>query len=155
MATVIRLARHGRKKLPFYHLVVADKRQARDGRVIEQLGHYDPLSTANEGKGQWSFNKERAAYWLSQGAQVSPRVERMFIKEGLGSEKQRQQWENRFAARKAGIQKTLEAARAKVAKAEAAEAAKAAAEAKAAADAAAAAAAEQAAASESAEAAAE
>lgn len=66
----IRLARAGSKKRPFYHIVVADKAKARDGRFIEQIGLYDPAKPDAEAR----VDHERLAYWVSVGAQVSPRV---------------------------------------------------------------------------------
>ena len=61
----IRLKRMGMKKSPFYRIVVTDSRNARDGRVIEELGYYNPVSEPVELK----INDERAKYWLSVGAQ--------------------------------------------------------------------------------------
>ena len=124
MSTVIRLARGGRKKLPFYHVVVADKRKARNGRFIEQLGHYDPLA---EGKGKWVVNKDRASHWLSVGAEPSDRVISFLMAEGLGSDRQRKKWTTEIDRRKALYAKRKADADA-VKAAEAAEAAKAAAE---------------------------
>ena len=69
---VIRLARGGSKKRPFYHLVVADKRMPRDGRYIEKIGHFNPLATGNSVK--LHVELPRATYWISQGAQPSDRV---------------------------------------------------------------------------------
>ncbi|MBO6937277.1 MAG: 30S ribosomal protein S16 [Deltaproteobacteria bacterium] len=66
----IRLARAGSKKRAFYHIVVADKQKARDGRFIEQIGLYDPSKPDSEAR----VDHERLAYWVSVGAQVSPRV---------------------------------------------------------------------------------
>lgn len=71
---VIRLTRGGAKKRPFYHVVVADKRKARDGRFIEQLGFYNPLDTE---KDNLRLNMERVQYWLSNGAQPSERVAKL------------------------------------------------------------------------------
>ncbi|HET7586752.1 MAG TPA: 30S ribosomal protein S16 [Gammaproteobacteria bacterium] len=68
----IRLARGGAKKRPFYHLVVTDKRNARDGRYIERLGFFNPVAVGGEEK--LRVNSERAQYWLEQGAQPSERV---------------------------------------------------------------------------------
>jgi small subunit ribosomal protein S16 len=70
---VIRLSREGAKKRPFYHLVVANSRNARDGRYIERVGFYNPIAVGNEVKVQ--FDQERVNHWLSQGAQPSERVE--------------------------------------------------------------------------------
>lgn len=124
MSTVIRLARGGRKKLPFYHVVVADKRKARNGRFIEQLGHFDPLA---EGKGKWVVNADRASHWLSVGAEPSDRVISFLLAEGLGSDRQRKKWQTAIDRRKAIYGKRKADADA-VKAAEAAEAAKAAAE---------------------------
>lgn len=71
----IRLARHGAKKRPFYHLTVADSRASRDGRFIERVGYFNPLS---RGKEQALFlNQERIDYWIGVGAQPTPRVKRL------------------------------------------------------------------------------
>lgn len=71
---VIRLTRGGAKKRPFYHVVVADKRKARDGRFIEQLGFYNPLDTE---KTNLRLDMERVQYWLNTGAQPSERVAKL------------------------------------------------------------------------------
>ena len=68
----IRLARTGAKKRPFYHLVVADSRRARDGRFIERLGYFNPIAKGQEE--QLIINLERVDYWLGHGAQTSDRV---------------------------------------------------------------------------------
>jgi len=68
---VIRLTRSGAKKRPFYHVVVADQRKPRDGRFIEQLGHYNPVS---KDKNYLRFDLERMTYWINNGAQPSERV---------------------------------------------------------------------------------
>lgn len=68
----IRLARGGSKKRPFYHLTVANSRNARDGRFIERIGFFNPLATGGEVR--LSVQQERADYWLAQGAQASERV---------------------------------------------------------------------------------
>jgi small subunit ribosomal protein S16 len=72
---VIRLARGGAKKRPFYNLVVTDSRNRRDGRFIERVGFYNPMAAANEQA--FSVNAERLTYWQGQGAQMSPTVERL------------------------------------------------------------------------------
>ena len=69
---VIRLARGGAKKRPFYHIVVSNSRDARDGRFIERLGFHNPIAAGEEIKLQ--LNKERIDYWLSKGAQPSEKV---------------------------------------------------------------------------------
>ena len=71
----IRLARAGAKKRPFYHIVVTDSRNRRDGRYIERLGFYNPIATAQE-EGL-KIDNERLEYWLSQGARASERVAKL------------------------------------------------------------------------------
>jgi small subunit ribosomal protein S16 len=68
----IRLARGGAKKRPFYHVVVTDSRNRRDGRYIERLGFFNPI--ASEAESGLRLDQERIAYWVSQGAQPSDRV---------------------------------------------------------------------------------
>lgn len=72
---VIRLARGGAKKRPFYNMVVTDSRNRRDGRFVERVGFYNPVAGENE-KGL-VVNTERLSYWQSQGAQLSPTVARL------------------------------------------------------------------------------
>jgi small subunit ribosomal protein S16 len=69
---VIRLSRGGTNKRPFYTLVVADKRRARDGRYIERVGYFNPIAVGGEKR--LEVNRERIAHWISQGAQPSERV---------------------------------------------------------------------------------
>ena len=68
----IRLARSGAKKRPFYHIVVADSRCARDGRYIERVGFFNPIATGGEER--LRLDSERVTHWVSQGAQTSDRV---------------------------------------------------------------------------------
>ncbi|HID00213.1 MAG TPA: 30S ribosomal protein S16 [Piscirickettsiaceae bacterium] len=75
---VIRLARGGAKKRPFYRIVVADKRARRDGRFIEQLGFYNPNARGNEET--FRIDSERLQYWLGEGAQMSERVAQLVKK---------------------------------------------------------------------------
>ncbi len=82
MALKIRLARHGRKALPFYAIVAADSRAARDGKYIEKLGTYDPRQPKDSDK-RVILNAERITYWLGQGAQVTDRVAIFLGKAGL------------------------------------------------------------------------
>lgn len=72
---VIRLSRGGAKKRPFYHIVVADRRRARDSRCIERLGYYNPIASGKDVR--IHLNSERARYWISQGAQPSDRVQKI------------------------------------------------------------------------------
>lgn len=70
---VIRLARAGAKKSPFYHVVVADSRKARGGRFIERVGFYNPMARGPETTLQ--LNQERIGYWTGCGAIPSDRVQ--------------------------------------------------------------------------------
>jgi len=72
---VIRLARGGAKKRPFFNLVVADSKRARDGRFIERIGFYNPR--ASEGQERLRIDSARLAHWKSKGAQLSDTVARL------------------------------------------------------------------------------
>jgi small subunit ribosomal protein S16 len=72
---VIRLARSGAKKRPFFSMVVADSRNRRDGRFVERVGFYNPVAAQNE-QGL-RVDLERVAYWQGHGAQVSPTAARL------------------------------------------------------------------------------
>jgi small subunit ribosomal protein S16 len=71
----------GRRHQPFYRLGAIDSRSPRDGRVIEELGSYDPVEK-DEGK-QVRLKRERIEYWLSQGAQPSDTVRRLLQRSGI------------------------------------------------------------------------
>ena len=68
----IRLARGGAKKRPFYHIVVTDSRNPRDGRYIERVGFFNPVATGGEVR--LNVDNERLNYWVSKGAQPSELV---------------------------------------------------------------------------------
>ena len=123
MALAIRMTRGGRKNLPYYRIVVADKRAPRDGRFIEKLGSYNPLLKSDD-KNRIVLNAERVQYWLGQGAQPSDRVARFLGQAGLAS---MPKW-NESPKKSAPKAKTLERMKEKEEKlkavAEAAEAAK-------------------------------
>ena len=82
MALSIRLSRQGRKKRPFYRIVVADKRMPRDGRYIEKLGTYNPL-LQDDNEQRVQLVTERIKYWLGEGAQPTERVAIFLGKAGL------------------------------------------------------------------------
>jgi small subunit ribosomal protein S16 len=91
MAVKIRLARSGgRKKLPFYSIVATDSRMPRDGRFLEKLGFYNPTLTS--GMPKLSLEKDAIAKWLEKGAEPTETLQKIFIKEGLGSKKQVAKW---------------------------------------------------------------
>jgi small subunit ribosomal protein S16 len=79
MAVKIRLRRMGSKKAPFYRIIVADSRAPRDGKFIEEIGYYNPLTEPVEVK----INEEKANEWLSNGAQPTEVVKRLFNNAGL------------------------------------------------------------------------
>jgi len=72
---VIRLARGGAKKRPFFNIVAADKRNRRDGRFIERVGYFNPV--AAESEQGLVINLERLEFWKQNGAQMSPTVARL------------------------------------------------------------------------------
>ncbi len=79
MATKIRLKRMGSKKAPFYRVVVANSRAPRDGRFIEEIGTYNPLTNPVEFK----VNEDQALKWMLDGAKPSDTVRNLFSKAGL------------------------------------------------------------------------
>ncbi|MEC2077005.1 30S ribosomal protein S16 [Metabacillus fastidiosus] len=79
MAVKIRLKRMGAKKSPFYRIVVADSRSPRDGRFIETVGTYNPVTQPAEVK----INEELALKWLQNGAKPSDTVRNLFSNEGI------------------------------------------------------------------------
>ncbi len=81
MSTTIRLARGGTKKRPFFRIVVADSRAARNGAFIEKLGVYNPL-LAKDNKERFKYDAERIKYWLGVGAQPSDVVARFLRIDG-------------------------------------------------------------------------
>ena len=82
MSAVIRLARAGTKKKPFYRIVIADRRAPRDGEFIEKIGTFNPLQ-AKDSTTRLVVNNERAKHWLSVGALPSDRVNSLFANLGL------------------------------------------------------------------------
>jgi small subunit ribosomal protein S16 len=79
MAVKIRLKRMGQKKAPFYRIVVADSRAPRDGKFIEEIGTYDPRQQPSA----FSVNEEAAKKWLSNGAQPTETVGKIFKNAGI------------------------------------------------------------------------
>ena len=79
MAVKIRLKRMGAKKAPFYRVIVADSRSPRDGRFIDTIGTYNPLTTPAEIK----LNEESAIKWLNNGARPTDTVKNLFSKAGI------------------------------------------------------------------------
>ncbi|MDP1558589.1 MAG: 30S ribosomal protein S16 [Nitrosomonas sp.] len=81
---IIRLARGGAKKRPFFNMVVADSRHRRDGRFIERVGFYNPRATGNEEA--LRVQVDRIAFWQSQGAQLTSTVTRLIKQFGVKKE---------------------------------------------------------------------
>ncbi len=79
MAVKIRLRRMGAKKSPFYRIIVADSRSPRDGRFIEEVGYYNPMTNPAEIK----VDAEKAQKWLDNGAQPTETVKSILTKSGI------------------------------------------------------------------------
>ncbi|MBQ3904432.1 MAG: 30S ribosomal protein S16 [Eubacterium sp.] len=79
MAVKIRLRRMGAKKAPFYRVVVADSRYPRDGRFIEEIGYYNPMTEPAEVK----LDADKAKKWIANGAQPTDTVKAILKKEGI------------------------------------------------------------------------
>lgn len=82
VAVKIRLKRFGRRHRSFYRVTAVDSRKPRDGRVIEELGWYDP--EAKQPEKQVSLNRERIEHWLRHGAQPSDTVAKLLERHGIG-----------------------------------------------------------------------
>ena len=79
MAVKMRLRRMGAKKAPFYRVIIADERAPRDGKFIDEIGYYNPLTNPAEIK----INAEKAEKWLSNGAQPTETVKSLLKKSGI------------------------------------------------------------------------
>lgn len=79
MAVKIRLKRMGAKKSPYYRVVVADSRSPRDGKFIEEIGTYDPMTEPATIK----IDAEKAAGWITKGAQPTETVKSLLVKSGV------------------------------------------------------------------------
>jgi len=80
LMVVIRLARGGANKRPFFYIIATDSRSRRDGRFIERLGFYNPLAAAGEESVRVA--QDRLSYWQGVGAQLSPTVDRLISQSG-------------------------------------------------------------------------
>jgi small subunit ribosomal protein S16 len=115
MAVKIRLSRGGRKKQPFYHIITADARSPRDGRFIEKLGYWNPLTK------ELKWNTERVNYWLGTGAQPTDTIAKMIINEKLGTDAQRATYQKAIDSSAEIVRKRVEAKTAEEAAVKAAE----------------------------------
>lgn len=127
MATVLRLARAGAKKRPYYHIVVADSRAARDGRFIERIGSYNPMLPRESGE-RIKLETARAQHWLSVGAQPTDRVAKFLADAGLMKARARTVTPDKSAPKAKAQERMKQAAEKAAQAAEAAAAAKAEAE---------------------------
>ena len=118
----IRMTRHGAKKRPFFHIVVADSRSPRDGRFIEKLGTYNPLLPREHAQ-RITLDKERIAHWLMVGAQPSDRVAKFLATAELMKPRERREQSKKPLPR-AKTQERMKAAAAAAATAAPAEPAK-------------------------------
>ena len=118
MPVVIRMARAGTKKRPFYHIVLADSRSPRDGRFIERLGYYNPLLPKDKEE-RLKLDLDKVQAWMKKGAQPSDRVMRFLDKAGIAKRKPRNNPE-KAVPRKERKAKAEEAAKAPAAAAPAA-----------------------------------
>lgn len=117
MALKIRLARHGAKKRPFYHVVVAENTSPRDGKFIEKIGRYNPMLPKDNDE-RVVIDLDRVKYWLSVGAQPTGRLELFLADKGvLEKPKLREQTKQHLP--KAKAQERLEAQKEKEAEAKA------------------------------------
>ena len=116
----IRMTRHGAKKRPFFHIVVADSRSPRDGRFIEKLGTYNPLLPREHAQ-RITLNAERIAHWLKVGAQPSDRVAKFLSQAELMKPRERREQSKKPLPR-AKTQERMKAAAAAAATAAPAEA---------------------------------
>ena len=91
MSVKIRLRRTGAKKNPFYRIVVADSRFSRDGRFIEEIGYYNPLTNPKTVK----VNDEKALKWMSSGANPTESLNKLFKESGLYSRSQEEKEEEK------------------------------------------------------------
>ena len=85
MAVRLRLKRFGRRHRSFYRINAVDSRRPRDGRVLEELGWYDPEAKAHDR--QVSLNRERVEHWLAVGAQPSETVRDLLVRHGIAVKK--------------------------------------------------------------------
>lgn len=106
----LRLQRFGRRNRPFYRLSAIEKRNRRNGVVLEQLGWYDPVSS--DASKQVELNGERITFWLSQGAQPSETVADLLARNDLLPPKMKAKWEadRKIARERVEAKKAAEAA---------------------------------------------
>ena len=115
---VIRMARAGTKKRPFYHIVAADSRSPRDGRFIERLGYFNPLLPKDKEE-RLKLDLDKVKEWMKKGAQPSDRVMRFLDKAGVAKREARNNPEKAVPRKERKAQKEEATKAAEAAKAEA------------------------------------
>jgi small subunit ribosomal protein S16 len=104
MSVKLRMTRMGRRHRPFFRINAIESRAPRDGQILEKLGHYDPIE--KDPAKQLVLNKERAQFWLDQGAIPSDTVAEILLREGIktkhGEQKKTRRTKARVIARKKG-----------------------------------------------------
>ena len=118
MPVVIRMARAGTKKRPFYHIVAADSRYPRDGRFIERLGYYNPLLPKDKEE-RLKLDMDKVKAWMVKGAQPSDRVMRFLDAAGVAKREKRNNPERAIPRKERKAQKEEANKAAEAAKAEA------------------------------------
>src|SRR6185437_10402250 len=118
MPVVIRMARAGTKKRPFYHIVAADSRAPRDGRFIERLGYFNPLLPKDKTE-RLKLDMDKVKEWMTKGAQPSDRVMRFLDAAGIAKREKRNNPERAVPRKERKAQKEEAAKAAEAAKAEA------------------------------------
>ena len=105
MSVKLRMTRMGKRHRPFYRINAVESRTPRDGRIIEKLGHYDPIE--KDPAKQVALNSERIKYWLSKGAIPSDTVSQILLRNGIKHKQAEQRTARRrrakMAARKKGV----------------------------------------------------
>ena len=97
MSVKLRMMRMGRRNRPFFRINAVESRTPRDGRVLEKIGHYDPIE--KDATKQIVLNKERAQYWLDKGAVPSDTVSQILLRQGIKNKYAKERVNRRAKAR--------------------------------------------------------
>lgn len=97
MSVKLRLSRTGRRNRPFFRINAIESRTPRDGRILEKIGHYDPIE--KDPAKQLVLNKERIQYWLGKGAVPSDTVSQILLRQGIKTKSEKQRVARRAKAR--------------------------------------------------------
>ena len=105
MSVKLRLTRTGRRNRPFFRINAIESRAPRDGRILEKIGHYDPIE--KDPAKQLVLNKERIQYWLGKGAVPSDTVSQILLRQGIKTKSEKQRVARRAKARALARKKGL------------------------------------------------